>query len=53
MALRSWRTGEDVCIEAVQMVERALTQMSAEGYGKGKGRTGQGGGEVKVNDLKR
>jgi phosphatidate phosphatase APP1 len=53
VALRSWRTGEDVCLEAVQMVERTLTEMGVEGYGKGKGKTGQGGGEVKVKDLKR
>jgi phosphatidate phosphatase APP1 len=56
VVLRSWRIGEDVCLEAVQMVEQELTRMGVEGYGKngtGKGKTGQGGGEVKVKDLKR
>lgn len=53
VALRSWRVGEDVCLEAVQMVEKELTRMGVEGYGKGKGKTGHGGGEVKVKDLKK
>ena len=53
VALRSWRVGEDVCLEAVQMVEKELTKMGVEGHGKGKGKTGRGGGEVKVKDLKR
>ena len=54
VALRSWRIGEDVCLEAVQMVEKELTRMGVEGYGKSKGKTGgHGGGEVKVRDLKR
>ena len=53
VALRSWRVGEDVCLEAVQMVEKELTRMGVEGYGNGKGKTGQGGGEVKVKHLKR
>ena len=54
VALRSWRVGEDVCLEAVQMVEKELSRMGVEGYGKhAKGKTGQGGGEVKVKDLKR
>ncbi|KAG0646787.1 Poly(A) polymerase pla1 [Hyphodiscus hymeniophilus] len=53
VALRSWRIGEDVCLEAVHMVEKELTRMGVEGYGRGKGKTGQGGGEVKVEDLKR
>lgn len=54
--LRAWRTGEDVCIEAVQLVEKTMRQMGVEGYGAGgtgKGKTGVGGGEVKVKDLKR
>lgn len=53
--LRAWRSGGDVCIEAVQMVERAMREMGVEGYGGlgGKGKTGRGGGEVKVKDLKR
>ena len=55
VALRGWRTGSDVCLEAVQMVEKTMRQMNVEGYGKsnGKGKTGEGGGEVKVKDLKR
>jgi hypothetical protein len=56
VTLRAWRTGGDVCIEAVQMVEKTMRQMGVEGYGSngtGKGKTGQGGGEVKVKDLKR
>jgi len=53
--LRSWRVGSDVCLEAVQMVEKTMREMGVEGYGgsRGKGKTGEGGGEVKVKDLKR
>jgi phosphatidate phosphatase APP1 len=51
--LRAWRTGGDVCIEAVHMVEQAMRDMNVEGYGNSKGKTGHGGGEVKVKDLKR
>ncbi|TVY82504.1 Phosphatidate phosphatase APP1 [Lachnellula suecica] len=53
--LRAWRVGSDVCLEAIQMVEKSMREMGVEGYGgsKGKGKTGQGGGEVKVKDLKR
>jgi phosphatidate phosphatase APP1 len=53
--LRSWRVGGDVCIEAVQLVEKNMTKMGVEGYGqngKGKGKTGRGGGEIKTKDLK-
>jgi hypothetical protein len=53
VALRGWRVGSDVCIEAVQLIEKTLTEMNVEGYGHGKGKTGVGGGEVKVKDLKR
>jgi len=57
VVLRSWRTGSDVCLEAVQIVEKTLSEMGVEGYGKGKGngnsKTGQGGGEMKVKDMKR
>lgn len=53
VTLRAWRTGGDVCIEAVHMVEKTLREMGVEGYGHGKGKTGIGGGEVKVKDLKR
>ncbi|TVY46582.1 Phosphatidate phosphatase [Lachnellula occidentalis] len=54
VALRSWRVGSDICSETVQMVEKNLTELGVEGYGgaKGKGKTGEGGGEVKVKDLK-
>lgn len=56
VVLGSWRKGEDVSDEAVRLVERALREMRVEGYGEGgegKGKTGQGGGEAKVVDLKR
>lgn len=53
VVLRGWRVGSDVCIEAVQLIEKTLTDMNVEGYGHGKGKTGVGGGEVKVKDLKR
>ncbi len=50
VVLRSWRVGEDVADGAVRLVERELKEMGVEGYGKGK--TGAGGGEAKVKDLK-
>ncbi|KUJ21093.1 actin patch protein 1 [Mollisia scopiformis] len=53
VALRSWRVGGDACIEAIQMVEKAMREMNVEGYGNSKGKTGHGGGEAKVKDLKR
>jgi phosphatidate phosphatase APP1 len=53
VVLRAWRVGGDVCLEAVQLVEKTLTEMNVEGYGHGKGKTGIGGGEAKVKDLKR
>lgn len=55
VVLRSWRVGGDVCIEAVQLVEKHMTKMGVEGYGldgKGKGKTGSGGGEMKTKDLR-
>jgi len=55
VVLRTWRVGQDVCIEAVQLVEKTLREMGVEGYGengRGKGKTGHGGGEVKVKDVK-
>lgn len=37
VALRSWRVGSDICLEAVQIVEKNLREMGVEGYGvKGK-----------------
>ncbi|KAI9055456.1 hypothetical protein LZ554_000410 [Drepanopeziza brunnea f. sp. 'monogermtubi'] len=54
--LRAWRVGGDVCLEAVQMVEKAMRDMKVEGYGnggKGKGKTGEGGGEMKTKDMRR
>ncbi|RDL40423.1 Uncharacterized protein BP5553_00402 [Venustampulla echinocandica] len=51
--LRSWRVGEDVCLEAVQLVEKTMKELGVEGYGKGTKKTGKGGGEVKVKDIKR
>jgi phosphatidate phosphatase APP1 len=53
VVLRVWRVGGDVCIEAVQLVEKTLTEMNVEGYGNGKGKTGVGSKEAKVKDLKR
>lgn len=59
VTLRSWRVGSDVAHEAVQIVEQALTKMGVEGYGKDgkngkqKGKTGEGGGEMKTKDMKR
>ncbi|RDW83342.1 actin patch protein 1 [Coleophoma crateriformis] len=51
--LRSWRRGQDICVEAVQLIEKEMTKMGVEGYGSSKGKTGEGGGEVKVKDIKR
>jgi len=54
--LRSWRVGGDVCLEAVRLVEKNMREMGVEGFGekgRGKGKTGEGGGEMKVKDLKR
>lgn len=53
--LRSWRIGSDASIEAIDLVQRALTEMGVEGYGAdaGKGKTGEGGGEMKTKDMKR
>jgi len=52
--LRAWRAGSDICLEAVQLVEKTMRDMKIEGYGHGgKGKTGEGGGEMKVKDMKR
>jgi phosphatidate phosphatase APP1 len=57
--LRSWRTGEDVRLDACRLVERHMREMGVEGYGDsakskgGKGKTGEGGGEVKAKDVKK
>lgn len=55
--LRSWRKGEDICIDAIKLVEKNMRDLGVEGYGEkghgAKGKTGHGGGEVKVKDLKR
>jgi len=57
VVLRSWRVGSDVCLDAVHIVEKTLSEMGVEGYGKIKGngnsKTGKGGGEMKVKDMKR
>jgi hypothetical protein len=50
--LRTWRVGGDVCLDAVQLVERNLRELGVEGYGS-KGKLGEGGGEIKVKDIKR
>lgn len=49
--LKSWRKGEDVADIAIKLVAENLKEMGVEGYGKGK--TGEGGGEAKVKDLKK
>jgi hypothetical protein len=50
VALRSWRVGGDVCLEAVQMVEKNLTEMGVEGYvgDDGKEKTGKSSREMKL-----
>ncbi|KAG9248296.1 hypothetical protein BJ878DRAFT_62907 [Calycina marina] len=55
VTLRTWRAGSDVAHEAVQLVENTMASMGVEGYGKdaGKGKTGEGGGEMKAKDMKR
>ena len=57
VTLRTWRVGADVCIDAVQLIERTITEMGVEGYGKsgrkGEGKTGEGGGGMKTKDMKR
>jgi len=55
VTLRTWRVGSDVAHEAVQLIEKTMTSMNVEGYGKdaGKGKTGDGGGEMKAKDMKR
>jgi len=52
VTLRTWRVGQDVCIDSVQLVEKTLREMGVEGYGPA-GKTGKGGGEVKVKDVKK
>ncbi|KAF4637899.1 hypothetical protein G7Y89_g191 [Cudoniella acicularis] len=55
--LRSWRTGSDVCLEAIQLVEKTMREMGVEGYGREEenGRkskkTGAGGGESSCQSL--
>ncbi|PBP15471.1 actin patch protein, partial [Diplocarpon rosae] len=52
--LRAWRVGSDVCLEAVQVVEKTMKEMRIEGYGHGgQGKTGEGGGEMKTKDMRR
>jgi phosphatidate phosphatase APP1 len=46
--LRSWRVGGDVCLDAVQMVEKAMREMNIEGYGQKKGKMGAGYAKVKA-----
>jgi phosphatidate phosphatase APP1 len=56
--LRSWRTGEDVCLDACRLVEKHMREIGVEGYGNSikqngeKGKTGEGGGEVRVKGVK-
>jgi hypothetical protein len=54
--LKAWRVGSDVMDEAVKLVEENMKELKVEGYGEGrdaKGKTGEGGGEAKVKDLKK
>ena len=53
--LRSWRVGSDVSLEAVQLIQKTLTEMGLEWYSKdgGNGKTGGGGVEMKTKDMKR
>jgi phosphatidate phosphatase APP1 len=57
--LRSWRTGEHACLDACRLVEKHMREMGVEGYGDGakgkdgKEKTGEGGGEVRVKDVKK
>jgi phosphatidate phosphatase APP1 len=55
VTLRTWRVGSDVCLDAVQLIEKAMTSMGVEGYGNSakNGKTGDGGGEMKTKDMKR
>ena len=50
VVLRAWRTGEDISLEAVELVEKTLRAMGVKGEGRAKMAEG---GERKVKDLKR
>lgn len=52
--LQTWRVGSDVADTVVRLVEREMRDMGVEGYGRdsGNGKTGDGGGERKVKDIK-
>ncbi|KFY30797.1 hypothetical protein V493_01662 [Pseudogymnoascus sp. VKM F-4281 (FW-2241)] len=55
VTLVKWRTGVDVADQATQLVKKAMKEMGVEGHNgaDGKGKTGKGGGEAKVVDLKK
>lgn len=56
VVLVKWRNGNDVANQATHLVEKAMREMGVEGHSNGpnsKGKTGKGGGEAKVADLKR
>lgn len=52
VTLVKWRKGDDVAEQATQLVKKAMKEMGVEGHNgaDGKGKTGKGGGEVKVKD---
>lgn len=54
VTLVKWRKGDDVAEQATQLVKKAMKEMGVEGHNgtDGKGKTGRGGGEAKVKDLK-
>ncbi|OBT64003.1 hypothetical protein VE03_06666 [Pseudogymnoascus sp. 23342-1-I1] len=54
VTLVKWRKGDDVADRATQLVKKAMKEMGVEGHNgaDGKGKTGKGGGEAKVKDLK-
>lgn len=46
--LRTWHKGQDICLDAVKLVERNMREMGIGDYDR-KGR----GGDVKVKDFKK
>lgn len=54
VTLVKWRKGDDVADQATKLVKKAMKDMGVEGHNgsDGKGKTGKGGGEAKVVDLK-
>jgi hypothetical protein len=54
VTLVKWRKGDDVAERAMKLVQNAMREMGVEGHNgaDGKRKTGKGGGEAKVKDLK-